>query len=128
MKQVLMMGAGMFALAAAGTAPVQAQDAGGTARIETITVTAQRRSQDVQRVPLTLDVVTTADIERVAADDLSDIDAFVPGLEVSGGSPTQPRFSIRGVSTSDFGVGTDPAVGVYVDGVYAARSGASLVA
>ncbi|MBL4544856.1 MAG: hypothetical protein JKP95_03550 [Oceanicaulis sp.] len=38
---------------------------------------------------------------------------------MGGGSPTQPRFAIRGVSTSDFGVGTDPAVGVYVDGIYA---------
>lgn len=129
MRQALMLGAGAVALCGAQIAsPAFAQEAGESARLDVITVTAQRRSQDVQRVPLTLEVVTTEDIEAVAADDLSDIDAFVPGLEVSGGSPTQPRFSIRGVSTSDFGVGTDPAVGVYVDGVYAARSGASLVA
>uniref|UniRef100_UPI00403D8F90 TonB-dependent receptor plug domain-containing protein n=1 Tax=Brevundimonas sp. LF-1 TaxID=3126100 RepID=UPI00403D8F90 len=59
----------------------------------------------------------------MAADDMGDISAFVPGLSVSNTSPTQAKYSIRGVSTSDFGVGTDPAVGVYVDGVYAARSG-----
>lgn len=59
---------------------------------------------------------------------MGDIASFVPGLSVSNTSPTQAKYSIRGVSTSDFGVGTDPAVGVYVDGVYAARSGAGLLA
>ncbi|MES1263887.1 MAG: TonB-dependent receptor plug domain-containing protein, partial [Peristeroidobacter soli] len=38
------------------------------------------------------------------------------------------RYQIRGIQTGDFGVGTDPAVGVYVDGIYAARSGASMTA
>jgi iron complex outermembrane receptor protein len=52
----------------------------------------------------------------------------VPGLRVSSDSPTQPKFAVRGIQTDDFGVGTDPAVGVYVDGVYSARSGASLLA
>ena len=52
----------------------------------------------------------------------------MPGLVVSSDSPTQPRYQIRGIQTGDFGVGTDPAVGVYVDGIYAARSGASLLA
>jgi outer membrane receptor protein involved in Fe transport len=69
-----------------------------------------------------------AALEALAADDMGDISAFVPGLSVSNTSPTQANYSIRGVSTSDFGVGTDPAVGVYVDGVYAARSGAGLLA
>jgi len=37
---------------------------------------------------------------------------------ISSDSPTQPRYAIRGIQTGDFGVGTDSAVGVYVDGVY----------
>ncbi len=64
----------------------------------------------------------------VAAENLGDLNGFVPGLVVSSDSPTQPRYQIRGIQTGDFGVGTDPAVGVYVDGIYAARSGASLLA
>jgi iron complex outermembrane receptor protein len=59
---------------------------------------------------------------------MGDLNGFVPGLVVSGDSPTQPRYQIRGIQTGDFGVGTDPAVGVYVDGIYAARSGASMLA
>jgi len=129
MKQALWVGASasILAMAAVGT-PGLAQEGVSNTGLDTITVTAQRRTQDIQNVPLAIEVVTAANIDAIAATDLSDLDQFVPGLDVSGGSPTQPRFSIRGVSTSDFGVGTDPAVGVYVDGIYAARSGASLLA
>jgi outer membrane receptor protein involved in Fe transport len=52
--------------------------------------------------------------------------AFVPGLAIDASSPTQPRIAIRGITTTDFGIGTDPAVGVYVDGVYAGRSGGEI--
>lgn len=93
-----------------------------------IVVTAQKREQGLQDVPISVQVVGDQFVDDLAADDIADIAQFVPGLEVSAGSPTQPRFEIRGIRTSDFGVGTDPAVGVYVDGVYAARSGAAVVA
>lgn len=95
---------------------------------DVIVVTAQQRAQSSQDVPISLQVLDSEFIDALAADDMGDLDAFVPGLTVSNGSPTQPRYSIRGISTSDFGVGTDPAVGIYVDGIYAARSGASLLA
>ena len=91
-------------------------------------VTAQRREQVLQEVPITVQVVGKELLNDVAAEDMSDLNGFVPGLVVSGDSPTQPRYQIRGIQTGDFGVGTDPAVGVYVDGVYSARSGSSLLA
>ena len=91
-------------------------------------MTAQLREQSLQDVPIAMQVVDRALIEDVAAEDMGDLNGFVPGLVVSGDSPTQPRYQIRGIQTGDFGVGTDPAVGVYVDGVYSARSGASLLA
>ena len=97
-------------------------------RIEEILVTAQRRTQSVQDVPIAMQVVDTKLIDDVAAEDLGDLNGFVPGLRISSKSPTQPRYQIRGIETGDFGVGTDPAVGVYVDGIYAARSGASMLA
>jgi len=107
-------------------APVLAQNTDPAQDV--ITVTAQQRAQSSQDVPISLQVLDSEFIDSVAADDMGDLDAFVPGLDVSNGSPTQPRYSIRGITTSDFGVGTDPAVGIYVDGIYAARSGASLLA
>ena len=118
--------AGSVALAALAT-PALARAQEATA-LDDVIVTAQRREQALQEVPITVSVVTGKALESLAADDMGDISAFVPGLTVSSTSPTQASYSIRGVSTSDFGVGTDPAVGVYVDGVYAARSGAGLLA
>ena len=107
-----------------------AQEAGSVKHegLEEVMVTAQRREQALQDVPIALQVVGTDLIADIAAEDMGDLDGFVPGLQVSSDSPTQPRYAIRGIQTGDFGVGTDPAVGVYVDGIYAARSGASLLA
>jgi len=113
-------------VAACVAAPAFAQDT--ETPEDVIVVTSQQRVQSSQDVPISLQVLDSEFIDALAADDMGDLDAFVPGLEVSNGSPTQPRYSIRGISTSDFGVGTDPAVGIYVDGIYAARSGASLLA
>ena len=108
---------------------VLAQDASApAASLEEVVVTAQRREQALQDVPIAIQVVGNELLNDVAAEDMGDLNGFVPGLVISSDSPTQPRYAIRGIQTGDFGVGTDPAVGVYVDGVYAARSGASLLA
>lgn len=120
MRALLATGAALTALV---PAIAQAQEVN-----DVIVVTAQQREQSSQDVPISLQVLDADFVDAIAADDMGDLEAFVPGLEVGSGSPTQPRYSIRGISTSDFGVGTDPAVGVYVDGIYAARSGAALLA
>ncbi len=114
-------------VAAAISPQALAQD-GANGGLEEVVVTAQRREQAVQDVPITLQVVSTDLIDDIAAEDMGDLNGFVPGLVISSDSPTQPRYAIRGIQTGDFGVGTDPAVGIYVDGIYAARSGASLLA
>lgn len=128
LSSALAMGTATLALMAPLATAQDDDDASADRVLGTVTVTAQQREQNLQDVPITLQVIGADDIEKLAADDIGDIDVFIPGLNVSNGSPTQPRYSIRGISTSDFGVGTDPAVGIYVDGVYAARSGASLLA
>jgi iron complex outermembrane recepter protein len=96
--------------------------------LEEVVVTAQRREQVLQDVPITIQVVGNELLNDVAAEDMGDLNGFVPGLVVSSDSPTQPKYQIRGIQTGDFGVGTDSAVGVYVDGVYSARTGSSLLA
>ena len=109
--------------------PVVAQEAPAvSSALEVVVVTAQRREQALQDVPIAIQVVGNDLLNDVAAEDMGDLNGFVPGLVVSSDSPTQPKYQIRGVQTSDFGVGTDSAVGVYVDGVYSARSGSSLLA
>jgi len=120
-------GAG-FAAGMPGVALAQQADPGRHEGLEEVIVTAQRREQVLQDVPISMQVVGNDLIEDLAAEDLGDLDGYVPGLLVSSTSPTQPRYAIRGIQTGDFGVGTDPAVGVYVDGIYSARSGASMLA
>lgn len=100
----------------------------GAATLDEVIVTAQRREQRLQDVPIAVQVVSSDMILKAAAENIAQMNRYVPGLAVSGDSPTQPHFQLRGIGASDFGVGTDPAVGVYVDGVYAARSGASFLA
>ncbi len=130
-KNVSLAVAVACALAGASQAQAQSQSLSAPASVESIgeiIVTAQRREQRLQDVPIVIEVLEPDALQKMAADNLADAALFVPGLVVSAGSPTQPHYQLRGIGASDFGVGTDPAVGVYVDGVYAARSGASFLA
>ena len=114
-------------LTQAQTAPAGAAAAPASESLGEVVVTSQRREQKLQDVPITVQVMSNDVIEKVAAEDMAELDRFIPGLVVAGDSPTQPHYTLRGISGSDFGVGTEPAVGVYVDGVYATRSGASFL-
>ena len=120
---------GCMVLGTGGTAWAQSTPQGeqDATNLDTIVVTAQSRQQELQDVPIALQVVDQQLLDDVAADNLGDIDAFVPGLVVDAAQPTQPSFRLRGVETSDFGIGTDPAVGVFVDGVYGGRGGGVLL-
>jgi iron complex outermembrane recepter protein len=111
-----------------GTSAQNQPDASKAKQLGNITVTAQSRTQQMEQVPIPLQILTAQQINTQAATDLSKISLFVPGLVVDGSQPTQPNYSLRGISTSDFGIGTESAVGVYIDGVYAARSGGALLA
>ena len=91
-------------------------------QLEEIVVTAQKRSQNLQDVPIALSVYDESFIESTGIRSIADLEGFTPGLE-TGPQFTQPSYTIRGIGTSDFGLGADPAVGVYIDGVYVGRSG-----
>jgi iron complex outermembrane receptor protein len=112
------------AAAAAAAPPAGAADGGV---IETVTVTAQRRTQVAQDVPIPVQVVTPQLIESLAATDLAQMSGYVPGLQVSGEQPTQPGYTLRGISVSDFGIGTDSPIGIYADGVYTGKTGGALL-
>ncbi|MFC4821294.1 TonB-dependent receptor [Dokdonella ginsengisoli] len=110
--------------------PAAAQSAADDAAMQqlgNITVTAQSRTQQVQEVPIAMQVVTAAQIDKLAATDLSKMDMYIPGLSVDGNQATQPFFGLRGISQSDFGIGTDSPVGVYENGVYMGKTGGALL-
>ncbi len=123
------IGCSQHALAQAAATGTQAADANArVSQLDTLVVTAQSRSQEMQKVPIALQVVDAKKIDALAATDLGQMALFVPGLQINSDQPTQPIYKLRGISTDNFSIGTDPAVGVYVDGVYTGRAGASLMA
>ncbi len=124
---LIALGASGGAAAADSSDATAASPAADVVELSTITVTAQRRTEQSQDVPIALQVVTSQQIDKLQATDLASMDGYVPGLSVSGEQPTQPNFSLRGINVSDFGIGTDSPIGIYEDGVYAGKTGGALL-
>ncbi|GAB3031231.1 TonB-dependent receptor [Bowmanella dokdonensis] len=95
--------------------------------IEVLEVTAQKRVENIQEVPIAISAFSAQHLRKIGANSINDLGNITPGFETNITSPTQPKFDIRGIRTNDFGIGADPAVGVYVDDVYVGRSGSALM-
>jgi len=90
--------------------------------IEEVVVTAQKREQSIQDVPVAISAVSGAMIQEQVIKDVFDLQTSVPGLSANQSqSSTNSSFSIRGVGTSSQNYGLESSVGMYVDGVYRAR-------
>ena len=93
-----------------------------TSMLEEVVVTAQKRAQDLQDVPIAVTVVGGATVERAGIRDLHDLQRLTTSLAVApADTSSQMSFSIRGLSTSGFNAGLESAVGVVVDGVFRGR-------
>ncbi|QIL89189.1 TonB-dependent receptor plug domain-containing protein [Microbulbifer sp. SH-1] len=95
--------------------------AASAAEIEEVVVTAQKRAENLQDVPIAISAFTGDNMKAMGVKNLTDLGKFTPGVEMNNDTPLQPTYSIRGIETGDFTVGSDPAVAVYVDGVYTGR-------
>ncbi len=95
--------------------------------LEEIIVTAQKRAESVQDVPIAISAFSSDAITNLGAQNVNDLGKFTPGLETNVNNETQASYTIRGISSSSFGAGDESSVGVYVDGIYVARSGGALV-
>ena len=88
-----------------------------------IIVTAQKRAERLQDVPLAISAITAETLERSGAQALRDIVTLVPSLYFSQAQgPVQSNVAIRGVGSSGGVAGLEPSVGIYVDGVYLDRT------
>ncbi len=95
--------------------------------LEEIVVTAQKREETVQDVPIAVSAYDRESLRDMGAETINDLGPYTPGLETNITDFTQPTFTIRGIQANDFGIGTDPAVAVYLDGVYVGRSGSTML-
>ena len=118
---VLAMYAGPVYAQATQTAAVE-EDA-----VEEIIVTASKRSSTLQDTPISVAVASKQAIEQSHVRDLIDLQSLVPSLKVGQlQSSANTNFIIRGFGNGANNAGIEPAVGVFIDGVYRSRSAAQI--
>ena len=98
----------------------QASDAAQTGGLEEIIVTAQKREQSIQSVPVAVTALTGTTLVNNRVFSVTDLTGLAPGMSVrpaAGGSQI-PSFSMRGVTSYGVVPGSDKEVSMYIDGVY----------
>ncbi len=118
----LLAAAALLALAAP-QARAQATSDGGSAADNVVTVTAQRRSEELQKTPLAITAITSRDMELQQIRRLEDLKLSVPNvvIEANTGTSSAAKIFMRGVGTDESLFTADPSVAIYIDDMYIAR-------
>lgn len=90
-----------------------------SSQVEEIVVTAQKRKENLQRVPISVTAVTAAAAEAGGISGMQDISLVTPGLHFTQAVGNATPF-VRGIGTQAVGAGQEPSVATYIDGVYLA--------
>ena len=93
--------------------------------IEEIIVTAERRAESLQSVPVAVTAFTGEEMDAQGIVDIKGITERTPGFTMGVFNPGQPQFYIRGIGSNEDGAGGDQSVIVFVDEVYIGRSAGS---
>jgi iron complex outermembrane recepter protein len=112
--------------AVASPPPALAEDNSG-AQLAEVVVTAQKRAENIQDVPIAITAYSESDLRSKGITDIRGLSRLTPNVNLDAGAPFSGSnsvlsASIRGIGQDDFAFNLDPAVGVYVDGVYYART------
>ena len=111
----------------AQTAPAGPQADDGAVDAEEIIVTASKREQTLQDTPISVAVASKQQIEQSQIRDLNDLQTLIPSLKVGQlQSSANTNFIIRGFGNGANNAGIEPAVGIFIDGVYRSRSAAQI--
>ncbi len=96
--------------------------------IEELVVTAQKRAQDIQDVPISMTALTSQFIEDSGLTSVLDISQYVPNVQINAVTDSRSTaVRIRGIGSDGNNAGIDPSVGVFIDGVFQGRSGAASI-
>ena len=114
----ILMTAAMPGISYAQTASPAAEDETG---IDEIVVTAQRREENLQDVPISVSAFGAKQIAEKGLTDVSRLEGLVPGFTF-GRSGVDARPAIRGVRTESVDVNADTTIGLFIDGIYQSRS------
>ena len=88
--------------------------------LEEVIVTAQKREQSLQDVPISVSAMTGDKINDTGIVNLEEMALYMPNVNINKGSAT-PNLFIRGVG-SGTNVGFEQSVGLYIDGIYSGRA------
>jgi iron complex outermembrane receptor protein len=108
-------------VAALAITPVYAQENPGKAQIETIEVTATKRSESIQDIPVSVTALNGEALENLGVDNFQDYVEFLPNVVFQGTGPGQNEIYIRGAATSQTGIAVSsvqalqPSVAFYLD-------------
>lgn len=97
---------------------------GAAQEIEEVIVTATKRAESLQDVPLAITAFTGDFVKDVNLDDVKDLVTFTPGVTGNSKDSFIDAISIRGIRTQDFGVGGDPSAAFFKNNLYEGRNGA----
>ena len=95
-----------------------------------IIVTAQRRAERLQDVPISITALNSDELQRRGVSDVSDLAGTVPGLNIttSAGQNSTNLVSLRGVAGQPLTIGASQATAIYLDGVYLTKPDAAFFA
>jgi iron complex outermembrane recepter protein len=112
LRRKLLCGSAMVTVLAASSVPVSAQ-------VDEIVVTAERRAASVQDVPVSVTAFSTEDLQNFSFENASDVGDQSPNINIVNGNFgfTAPIVTVRGITNSDFSLGSNQPVTTYVDGV-----------
>lgn len=94
--------------------------------MEEITVTARKKAEGIQDVPIAISAFTAEQLEDAHITNLDQIAPLTPGLFFGKFNESRPQIYIRGVGSRQFDVGAEGSVGVFIDEVYVGRFSAGL--
>jgi iron complex outermembrane recepter protein len=97
-------------------------------KLEEIVVTAQKREQSLQDVPIAITAITGDELTTNRVENVADLSGLAPNMTVrpSAGSVSIPSFSMRGITSYGVVAGTDKETSIYLDGVYIGSPRASI--
>jgi outer membrane receptor protein involved in Fe transport len=124
--------AGGLLACSALTTPVYAQDSESDAPVvrddNVIIVTATRRAQDVQDIPLAVTAIAPQQLEAQRVVNIQQISALAPSFTASQAQLASGSvvLRVRGIGTTSNNIGFESAVGIFIDGAYQSRPGVAL--
>jgi iron complex outermembrane receptor protein len=127
-----MLSVGLTALgwgmqAQAQNLPTEADPGGEAATVEEVVVTAQKREQRLQDVPLSIDVLPAARLDQLKISSVEELPLVSPSLSFTNSANTRGQgLSVRGVGTINFSDGVEPSVSTVIDGVVLGRQAMSV--